>query len=426
MKRFSLIRSVSVAGLAATALVLSACAGGTAEAPGGDAKDVNLTFYQSGDVNQGGGYAMLAQKYKEETGVTVDVVEVPNDDLRTKLRTASQANDLPALAASPSTDPAWTNRLLDLSDSFKTAGIIPTLGVEDPADGKIKALPTTLTSAGMFINKTLWDEAGVTYPTTLDEKWTWDEFVASATKVVAGTDAEFGAVMDSSAHRMRSFLYEFGSDAVTKQSDGTWALDKAGEKGLEYFKGMHDSGFMPASVWGAGDDPSATFKSGRVAAYMSGVWQIADFQANISDFEWLSVPLPQQPVRSTNYGAASWIVAFDGTGVESETKAFIDWMYKPENYTAYCETSGCLPVIDGLEVAYEKDAYAFDLYNGEIAASPDIAAVQTTDGVLFGYEGKAVDSEPLKDEVVKYLNNEQSLADTVKAIDTVTTDQLAD
>jgi len=383
-----------------------------------------LEFWQSGDVNQGGGYARLAEEYKEETGVTVNVVEIPSDDLSTRLRTAAQADDLPALAAAPSVDPAWSARLLDLTKISDSANIIDTLRVADPSDDEVKAMPTTLTSVGMFLNKSLWDQAGVEYPTTLDQSWTWDEFVQKASEVVEKTDAEYGAVMDSSAHRMRAFLYEFGSQGVTEQSDGTWALDQAGADAIEYFKGMHDSDFMPASVWVAGDDPSATFKSGRVAAYMSGVWQIADFESNISDFEWVSVPLPQQPVRATNYGAASWIVGFDGTGVEQETEDFITWLYSQDHYTEYCEISGCLPAESGLDITYKQDQYAFDLYNDEIAASPDVSAVQTTDQLRAAYEGKTIDSEPLKDEVVKYLNNEQPLDDTVANIGSVTTEQL--
>ncbi|MEH3090057.1 MAG: extracellular solute-binding protein [Microbacterium arborescens] len=420
MKSSRTIRTTVLVGAAIGALTLAGCS----SSGGGEGDQVVLQFVQSGDAAQGGGYAMLAEKYEEETGVKVNVVEVPNDDLRTRLRTASQANDLPALAAAPDADPAWTARMLDLTDIAEGAKIIPALRVEDPEDGKVKALPTTLTGVGMFINKTLWDQAGVAYPTTLDEQWTWDEYVQRATEVVDKTDAEFGAVMDSSAHRLRAFLFEFGSQGVTEQSDGTWALDSEGAKALEYFKKLNDDGFMPKAVWAAGDDPSATFKSGRVAGYMSGVWQIADFQSNIKDFEWLSVPLPQQPVRSTNYGAASWIVAYDGTGVEQETLDFVKWMYQPENYRAYCEVSGCLPAVEDLDVTYEKDAYAFDLYNGEIAASPEIAARQTVDGLKNSYTGLAIDSEPLKDETIKYISGEQTLEQTVQNIDAVSTEQM--
>jgi alpha-1,4-digalacturonate transport system substrate-binding protein len=418
VKRHHLTRSLATATVAIGALVLASCSsddGGSDGTSGGG--DVVLELVQSGDVNQGGAYAAITEKYFEETGVRVRVVEVPNDDLRTRLRTAAQANDLPALAASPSTDPAWTDRLLDLTDIFNEVGVIETLSVDDPADGRVKALPTTLTAAGMFLNKSLWDEAGVDYPTTLDEEWTWDEYVQKSNEVVAATEAEFGVVMDSSAHRLRAFLYQFGSQGVTEQPDGSWALDEDGATALEYFKQLHEDGVMPAAVWGAADDPSATFKSGRVAGYMSGVWQIADFQETITDFEWVSVPLPQQEVRATNYGAASWIVAFDGTGVEQETLDFIKWLYSEENYREYCEISGCLPALDGLDVSYEEDEYAFQLYNAEILASPPISAVQTTDGLRHGYEGKSVDSEPLQDETIKFLNNEQSLEETVENID---------
>ncbi|CAL4860985.1 extracellular solute-binding protein [Microbacterium sp. MM2322] len=420
MKSSRTIRSATIIAAAVGALVLAGCS----SSGGGGGDDVTLEFVQSGDAAQGGGYATLAKKYEKETGVKVKVVEVPSDDLRTRLRTASQANDLPALAAAPDADPAWTDRMLDLTDIAEEAKVVPALRVEDPEDGKVKALPTTLTGVGMFLNKTLWDEAGVEYPTSLDQKWTWDEYVQKATEVVDKTDAEFGAVVDSSAHRLRAFMFEFGSKGVTEQSDGTWALDAEGAKALEYFKKLNDDGFMPKAVWAAGDDPSATFKSGRVAGYMSGVWQIADFQANIKDFDWISVPLPQQPVRSTNYGAASWIVAYDGTGVEKETLDFVKWMYQPENYKEYCEISGCLPAVEDVDITYKDDAYAFDLYNGEIAASPEIAARQTVDGLKNSYTGLAIDSEPLKDETVKYLNGEQTLEQTVTAINTISTEQM--
>lgn len=420
MKRSHSLKIMALAGVALTTIGLASCS-----SDGGD-KPVTLKFIQSGDQNQGGGYAAMAEKYEKETGVHVEVIEVPNDDLRTRLRTAAQANDVPALAASPSTDPAWTDRLLDLTDIFDKVGIIDTLAVADPADDKVKALPTTLTSVGMFLNKSLWEEAGIEFPTAAEDEWTWDEFVAKASEVVDKTDAEYGAVIDGSAHRLRSFLFEFGSNGVTEQADGTWALDEAGADALEYFKNLHDTGFMPASVWGAGDDPSATFKSGRVAAYMSGVWQIADFQSTIKDFEWISVPLPQQPVRATNYGAASWIVAFDGSGVEDETRAFIEWMYSEENYREYCEISGCLPAVEGMEITYDEDQYAFDLYNAEIAASPAISAVQTTDGLRFGYEGRSIDNEPLKDETIRYLNGEITLDETVTAINEASTAQMSD
>ncbi|SMG47977.1 ABC transporter substrate-binding protein [Agreia pratensis] len=374
-----------------------------------------LKFVLSGDATQGGGYQKMADKYFEETGTKVEIVDVPGDDLTTRLRNSAQADDLPNIAAAANVDPLWKDQLLDLTSISKDANVLPTLTVEDPADKKVKALPSSLTSVGMFINKDLWDKAGVSYPTDESQTWTWDEFVAKAKQVQAGAGAQYGLTMDASAHRLRSFLYEFGSQGVVQDGDD-FSIDDEGKTALEYFKSMNDDGFMPKSVWTAGDDASATFKSGQVAAYYSGVWQIADFQANITDFAWASVPTPQQPVKATNYGAASWIVGFSGRGKDEATTKFISWLYQPENYTAYCEIAGCLPSVSGLNVSYPKNADAFALYNAEIAASPDVSAVQTTDQLRQGYEGKSLEVEPLKDETIKYLSGEQTIDQTIDAI----------
>lgn len=411
---------------------MSACSGGTAspgDSSGGDttgpaASDVTLKLVQSGDANQGGAFQTLADQYKAETGVTVEIVEVPSDDLSTQLRTRAQANDLPDLAAAPNVDPVWKDRILDLSDIAAESNVKDTLLVADPDDDMVKALPTTLTAVGMFLNKTLWEQAGVEYPTDISGSWTWDEFQDKANQVLEATDAQYGVVIDPSAHRLRAFLYEFGSEGVVESSDGEFTMNDETATALEYFKEMNDSGFMPKSVWTSGDDASATFKSGQVAAYMSGVWQIADFQSNITDFEWVSVPLPQQDVRATNYGSASWMVAFDGTGHEQETLDFISWLYSPEHYTEYCEIQGCLPALDGITPTYENDAEAFQLYNDEISASPAVSALQTTSQLRDAYLGRALTSEPLKDETVRFLNGELTIDETIEAILASTKDQL--
>ncbi|ROR73124.1 alpha-1,4-digalacturonate transport system substrate-binding protein [Bogoriella caseilytica] len=406
---------LTTAAAAAALLGLAACSNGA------DSGDVSLSIVQSGDGQQGGALQHMADLYEEETGVQIDVVEVPNADLRTRLRNSAQAEDLPAMAFSPNIDPVWTDQMLDLTEISESAGFYPELNLEDPNDGLIKSLPSTLTAVGMFVNVDLWEEAGVEFPTTLEEEWSWDEFVDAATEVVDSTDAEFGLVMDSSAHRLRAFLHQFGSKSVWLE-DGEAVTSPETATALEYFYDMHDSGFMPRSVWTAGDDPSATFKSGRVAAYYSGSWQIADFEETVTEFEWMSVPMPQQPVRATNYGQASAFVAFDGTGVEEETLDFAEWFYSAENYEIYCEMSRCLPPMEGLDIDYGDNAYAFEIYNGEIAASSGLFELQHIKHMRSNYLGTAVDSEPLQDETVRYLNDEITLDEAIENILTVTTE----
>lgn len=411
MKR-RLILSAGTAG--AAALPLSACGfigGGEDE---GDAKSVK--FWLSGDANQGGGFQKMADKYLEETGITVDIDDIPYDDFNTRLRNAAQADGLPDLARVTAVDPIWMNQLEDLSGVASEHGVMENLLVEN-ADGAIPTIPTDLTAVGLYVNKSLFDQAGVTYPTTPDGLWTWDEFVSAVKEVKAATGARYGLVMDPSSHRLRSFMYQFGSDGFILGDDCTYSTDEAATTAaLEFFANINDDDVMPRSVWVSGDDPNALFKSGQVAAYYSGSWQVADFQANIADFEWASALMPAQPRRATNVGGGLMVVY---KGDKSKTALdFVNWLYSAENYTEISEISGFLPVTQGLTIDYGPSQASFDLYNEEIAASDPISGYQISSQLEMVYAGQTAggDADPLKDEAVKLANGEQDVPTTIANI----------
>jgi alpha-1,4-digalacturonate transport system substrate-binding protein len=398
-------------GIVATGLVLSvvtACGGGGSASP-----EEPLQFFLSGDANQGGGIAAMAAEYEKQTGVKVEVVDIANADLQPKLKNAAQANDLPALARVGSLDPVWQDATVDLKPILDGSKIRRDLAAIDE-DGKVLSLPTDITAVGLYVNKSLFDKAGVTYPTSADDIWSWDEFVAKVKEVQQKTGTTYGMVMDRSSHRLKSLLYEFGSEYWQPDASGTFRTNPNTKVALEYFKALNDDSFMPRSVWLTKADPNALFKSGDVVAYYSGSWQIADFAKNITDFEWASVRLPKQPVRATQYGNAASSVVFEGTGQEEAAVAFLKWMYQPENYRTLAARSGMLPAIEGLEVTYPEHADAFAIYNEEIAASAPIVSKIKQQELAYEAAGKAiVGPDPLRDETVKYLNGEQDVDTTI-------------
>ncbi|MBO3734731.1 extracellular solute-binding protein [Glycomyces niveus] len=411
MKR-RLILTAGTAG--AAALPLSACGfigGGDDE---GDAKTVK--FWLSGDANQGGGFQKMADKYFEETGVTVDIDDIPYDDFNTRLRNAAQADGLPDLARVQALDPLWMNQLEDLGDIASDVGIMENLVTENQ-EGAVPTFLTDLTAVGLYVNKSLFDQAGVAYPTTPDQVWTWDEFIAAVKEVKAATGARYGLVMDPSSHRLRAMMYQFGSNGFELGDDCTYSTDEAATTAaLQFFADINDDDVMPRSVWVSGDDANALFKSGQVAAYYSGSWQVADFQANIADFEWASALMPAQTRRATNLGGG-YIVAFKGD--KSQTALdFVNWLFTAENYTEICEISGFLPVVQGLDIDYGASQASFDLYNEEIAASDPVSSAQERNNLEMAYAGQSAggDADPLKDEAIKLANGDQDVATTIANI----------
>lgn len=406
-------RTVLAAGLAAAAIpAVAACGGSSSASPDGP-----IQFILSGDANQGGGYAALAEKYLEETGVEIEIVDVPYDDLQTKVRNAAKANDLPAIGRMPSVDPVWLDRTVDLADI--AAEITPIEGMyASDEDGKVPALPSDLTAVGMFLNKDLWDEAGVEYPTSVDDNvWTWDEFLDAAKSVREATGVRFSLTMDRSSHRLNSFLYQNGSEGLALNEDlSAYETNDATVAALERFIAMNDDEVMPRSVWLTEEDPNAMFKTGQVTAYYSGSWQIADFVANIADFKWVGVPMPAQPEQATNFGAAAQIVVFEGSGQEEQALEFVTWLYTPENYAEISRISGFLPATEGVEVSYEERQEDFDLYNAAIAASPAFVSESKARELRLQVAGTAapLSGDPLRDETVKAIAGDISAEDVVK------------
>jgi alpha-1,4-digalacturonate transport system substrate-binding protein len=396
-------------GLSALAAGLTACGGGSGSSSEGS-KTLQLVL--SGDTNQGGAFAAAAKKYKEATGITIEVVDVPTADIATKLKNAATANDLPALARVTGIDPLWVNQLQDLSDIAKSRKIDEKFLQQAP-DGTIPAIPSDLTAVGLFVNKSLFDKAGVAYPTSIDKAWTWDEFVAAVNQVREKAGAKYGVVMDRSGHRLRSMMYEFGSTAFAKEGD-KYAVDDDAVTTLEYFKKINDDKTMPKSVWLSGEDGYAMFKRGQVAAYYSGSWQVADFNKNIKDFEWMSVPLPKEKVNATNLGGG-FMVAFKDTGADEEAKKFIDWFYDDANYTEFAKLGGYLPVKD-LKVEYPFQQSSFELYQKQIAGNEAKGDNAIKRVVAEAYAEAPFSGDPLREETVKMLSGSQDAKTTVANI----------
>lgn len=378
---------------------------------GNSAEDADqVTLYVSGDVSEGNAYAQMAEQYEEETGIQVDVTDVPYADLTTKITTAVQSDDAPDVARVSGVVPDWSEFLMDLTDVSEEAQTLETMTIEDE-NGVVKAVPTDVTAVGMFINTDLFEEAGVSYPTSEEEIWTWDEFLSSIDEVMANSDARFGFVMDSSDHRLRAFTYQFGGQDFFVNEEGTsYTTDENTSEALELFYELNNNGTMPKSVWTVDEDAASMFKSGQIPAYMSGSWQIKDFSENI-DFNWQAVYMPYEEVRATNMGG-NFLVGFENGSNPEGGRAFIEWLYQPENYTQLATYAGYLPTLEDVEIEYEGGQEAYDVYIDEIAASDDISGKQTSDQVTKTMRGFTGLTGEYRDSVVQYLNDEIDL-DTV-------------
>ncbi|GAA2624254.1 extracellular solute-binding protein [Paractinoplanes durhamensis] len=415
MSNSALHRRWAVAAATAAVLALtSGCSGGD---DSGDAK--SITFWYSTSA-QDKGYADLATQFEAKEGVKVEIVNVPYDGYQDKLKQAAQANSLPDTASVPSLDTLWVNQLQDLSATANNATNNINKDLITAQDGKVLAIPSDVTAAGLFLNKTLFDKAGVAYPTDPAQAWTWTDFLAAADKVRTTTKVKYDLVYDRSAARIRPWIYNHGGKGFQLGADGKYAApDATTVQALADFAKLNDDVVMPKSVWGAGADPNALFKSGQVVAYFSGVWQVADFADGITNFEWVSAPTPAEPVHATDINLGGKVVAFN-TKKADAAKKWVDFIFQRDNYTKLAQTNGYLPIEKGLTLTYpftKKAALdAFALYVKEMEIADPISASGQANGTKLLLAGKSVDDALIKDEMGKLVNGQQDAQKTADNI----------
>ncbi|WP_328500050.1 extracellular solute-binding protein [Streptomyces sp. NBC_00457] len=406
IRRLVPLAAVATAG----ALLLSAC--GSDSGSGGTSK--SLTFWISTVPGQDAGWKKMVAQYKKEAGVDVKLVNVPYDGYDAKLRSAAQANSLPDVASVPKIDPIWANKLIDLgSIANNKSNKINGNFVAKDSSGKVLAIPSDVTASGMFINKSLFEKAGVDYPTSPDKTWTWTEFIKAADEVREKTNAKYSLTFDQSPSRLRAMVYEMGGKYVQADDSGKFSVDAATKKAVNTFVGWNDDKTMPKSVWTSGADPSAMFQSGDVVAYWSGVWQVAAYAESITKFEWASVPTPAQPVQASDVNSGGMTVGFNNNGdAAAAAEKFLSWLYEPAHYQALCEASGFLPVESGLNPKYpfksEAAQAAFKLYNESIPLYDPVSGYFNTAQTSWALKGKTLTEDPTKVELGKAINGQQS------------------
>ncbi len=96
----------------------------------------------------------------------------------------------------------------------------------EPGGNAIPGYMTQLTVTGPFINRTLFEQAGVEVPSDNSAEVTWEEWAAAAKEVAAATDT-FAMAMDRSGHRLAGPAVSMGANILMRMAIRSWWVTKA-------------------------------------------------------------------------------------------------------------------------------------------------------------------------------------------------------
>ena len=195
-------------------------------------------------------------------------------------------------------------------------------------DRAISGFMTQLTVTGPYVNKTLFEQAGVDMP---GEGATWEDWAAVANQVAKALEIPIPMAWDRSGHRVSGPAIAMGAGMF--DAEGKPALvDDGLKKMATLLYDWHQDGTMSKELWGSVSGSTylganEDFANAQVVMYMSGSWQIPQFAAKIGDaFDWWAVPAPCGPAACTGMPGGAALVAMKGTKHPAEVGRLMDYL----------------------------------------------------------------------------------------------------
>ncbi len=414
MKRKSLLLLLAALLLIFSALSLAAQ----------DTVELRITWYDDG--NEGAVLRDLLDRFEaENSDIRVVIDTVAYNSILEQLPIQVEAGEAPDMAR-VTNFPGLRGFYLDLRPYLEDveyfennfpAVVLQSLRAEGDTEA-LHGFPLQFTVTGPFINRTLFEQAGIEVPSDSGEV-SWEEWTEVTQQVAEATETQYAIAIDRTGHRFAGPAMSEG--AIFFDADGNVTIDTPGFRTMaDLLNNWHVQGITPAEVWlGAGDSYAAAnefFSNGQLVMYMSGSWQIGRFSTEIGDaFDWEVVPNPTGPGGSTGMPGGAGLVAFAATDHPEEVARVMEYLVQPEVMGEFTARTLFIPGHLGLgTVDYETDVPAAQ--DALTAFTAEVPKIQEQAYQLNFHPQNFVVFNETRDRLTQYMVGEISLDEALMRI----------
>jgi sn-glycerol 3-phosphate transport system substrate-binding protein len=409
-------RRAAAAAVAALALFVGACSGGSGSSDGAEAPDKNalddakgvttVSFWHSMDGTNGETLTALVDKFNAENEGKIKIEPVFQgnyDDTITKYKASVQSKSTPALVQIYD---IGTRFMIDSQqvvpmqefidrDNYDVSDLQPNIAGYYSVDDRLWSMPFNTSMPVLYYNKTLFEEAGLdpeNPPKTLDE------VRAAAEKLSAknGGPAEFGFGASIYGWLLEQFIASNG-DLYCDQENGR--ADKAtkvlfdGEnavKVVSWWQKMVADG-LAANTGRDNKAAQDAFKSGQVAMMLESTGQVKGFTAAAEGAFELGVgyypKLEENDSGPIIGGASLWISGEGHSAAEQEAAwRFVQFLASPQSQATWHTGTGYFPISKGaLELPKDKQwREKYPQFDVAVQQLQDTELTTATQGCLLG------------------------------------------
>ena len=290
------------------------------KAPDNSGKGVTIT-YGLWDSNQAKLIQKIADDFEKESGIHVEIQVNGWTDYWTALEAAATGGSLPDTFWMHSNNInyyASNDQLLDLTSYIeKSGGNIDLKNYPEGLNkiynlnGKQYAIPKDYDTIGLWYNKTMFDKAGVAYPTA---DWTWDDMKAAAKKLTTKDHKQYGVLAPLHGQEgYYNFVYQNGGTIVTADKKSGYDDPKTIEA-MKYYFDLSKEGLSPKITNDA--ERQEAFQNGLTAMAFFGSWNLSGFAAN----EYIAKNCDVTILPKSNNGGRASIFNGLGNCIAANTK----------------------------------------------------------------------------------------------------------
>lgn len=319
------------------------------------------------DTNQEPGLKEILADFTEETGIKTKLTVVKWDEYWTMLEAGAQGGSLPDvfwMHSNESERYMSNDMLLDLTDKIAESDKIdPENYPEDiwglyTYDDKYYAVPKDVDTIALWYNKTMFDEAGLAYPTA---DWTWDDVSEAAKKLTKDDGSQYGLAVrnDNNQAGYYNLVYDNGGYIINEDKTKSGWDDPKTIEAMKTLEGWIKDGVMPSIETMSENGEDVLFRSGKAAMVLQGSWMVAAYRDNeytAANCDLVELPKNAETGRRASvYNGLGWAAAANGEHTEEAWK-LLEYLGSEEAQKKQAELGVTMSAYKGTSDAWAKSA----------------------------------------------------------------------
>jgi multiple sugar transport system substrate-binding protein len=381
---------------------------------GGSKADVTLDF-AIWDSNQEKGLRKIADEFETKNpGINININVTGWGEYWTTLEAGATGGSLPDVFWMHSNEIyryASNGMLLDLTDKVAASEQVQLdkfpKGLNEiyNYEGKQYAIPKDFDTIGLWYNKTMFDAAGVPYPS---DSWTWDDLYDASKKLTK--DGVYGVL--TPLHNQEgyyNFVYQNNGTIITDDKKSGYDDPKTIEA-LEFYTKFIREGLSP-QIYGDSERAEA-LQNGLVAMGFFGSWNLSGFASNEYIAKNFDVAvLPKKEKQASIFNGLGNAIAHNTKHPEEAWK-FVEYLSSKEGQERQAELGVAISAYEGAADLWISSNKSFNVK--AYVDMVDYAVIRPYSKTTAVWEDKAY--EALKDAFTGQKSVEEASKNAAKVM----------